>query len=276
MKAFIFGLLFAISGCAVDRGTPDVAPGSEAEASLRGLVPANAVLVGVTFTPEGKRYVLDQRSGLYEIGASSATQVWSTTSASGIELTDVVALDNERFAVTAENDGFLLDTRDHSFSSYFCYLPRSPTPPAQPTTISQTLALQGIPVKQRTESVAFNPGSLQLFAQPQTVRLDTSTVAGSELFVFDQAGGQPIQVLTLDPSFVAGGMVAASGGQLIVGARNAIYELTSAGGLSLLLDLDASITITGMAVSPTGALWVLDGAGQRLIAVPGILPQAAP
>jgi hypothetical protein len=275
MKPFIFGLLFAISGCAVDRGARDVA-GAESETSLRGLLPDNAVLVGVTVTPDGKRYVLDRRSGLYELGDSSATRVWDTTSLSGIELTDVVALENERFAVTAENDGFLLNVREHSFSSYFCYVPSTPQPPAKPISVSQTLALEGIAVKQRTESVAFNPDSLQLFAQPQTVRLDTSTVAGSELFVFDQTGGQPIQVFSLDPSFVAGGMVAASGGRLIVGAGNEIFELSSSGELTLLRELDASITITGMASSPNGELWVLDAAGQRLVAVRGVLQQAGP
>jgi hypothetical protein len=276
VKTFIFGLLLAISGCAVDRGTRDVGGGAESETSLRGLLPENAVLVGVTLTPNGKRYVLDQQSGLYELGDSSATRVWDTTGFSGIELTDVVAIDNDRFAVTAENDGFLLNVRDHSFSSYFCYLPRTPVAPAKPISVGQTLALEGIPSMQRTESVAFNPDSLQLFAQPQTVRLDTSTVAGSELFVFDPSGGQPIQVFPLNPSFVAGGMVAASGGRLIVGAGNAIYELSLSGGLTLLREIDASITITGMASSPDGELWVLDGAGQRLVAVPGILQQAAP
>src|SRR5262252_9828389 len=125
MRPLIFGLLVAISGCAVDRGGSDVVPSSESETSLRGLLPEDAVLVGVALAPDGKRYVLDRRSGLYELGESSATPVWTTLGsgdstwaiATGlgllpIVLTDVVALDNERFAITAENDGFLLDLRD--------------------------------------------------------------------------------------------------------------------------------------------------------------------
>jgi hypothetical protein len=271
MKAFIFGLVVAISGCAVDRIPRDAVPVDSEETSLRGLLPENAVLVGVALAPDGKRYVLEQRSGLYELGQSSATRVWDATALNGLELTDVVALDNDRFAVTADNDGFLVDVRDHSFRSYFCYFPPTPQPPSQPITISQTLRSQGIAVIQRTESVAFNPNSLQLFAQPQTILLDTSTVAGSELFVFPPAGGQPIQVVRLPASFVAGGMVATSDGRLIVGFHNVVYELTLAGGLDLLRELDASITIAGMTGSSNGDLWVLDGAGQRLVAVRGVL-----
>jgi hypothetical protein len=43
-------------------------------------------------------------------------------------------------------------------------------------------------VKQRTESVAFNPNTRQLFAQPRTIRTDTGSVEGSEVFVFAEAG----------------------------------------------------------------------------------------
>jgi|SRR5215471_17686522 len=283
MKPLIFALLVASTGCAVDAGSA-----RESETNLRGLLPENAVVVGVAIAPDGTRYVLD-RSGLYRLGESSATRVWSTFRSGDetwatdtgrsvvvkVEPTDVVALDNQRFAVTAENDGFLLDLRDQSFTSYFCYFPSTPATPAptpsQPISISQTLQAQGIAAKQRTESVAFNPVSHQLFAQPQTFRMDTSTLEGSELFVFGPAGGQPIRVIPLDPSFVAGGMVATSDGRLIVGARNAIYELTTAGRLNLLRELDAAITIAGMTRSPDGELWILDGAGQRLTTVRGLL-----
>ena len=285
-KIYMMGLLVALAGCDVGTFSAPITESeseSESELELRDLFPDDAVLVGVTVAPDGRRYILDQRSGLYEISDSSATLVLNTTGLTGLELTDVVALDADRFALAAENDGFLFDRRTGTFSSFFCYLPAPPAPPEglpteppiEPISISQALQLEGIPVKQRTESVAFNPDTRQLFAQPRTFRLDTGIVEGSELFVFGEGGGEPIQVLPFaDTSFVAGGMLAAPGDRLILGAGNGIYELTLGVGLELLRELDASIDITGMARASNGDLWILDGPARRLAKVeaPGVSP----
>lgn len=269
MRLYVFGLVVAVLGCDPGRETPDPVDASVSEFDLRGLLPDDALLVGVTETPEGKRYILDQRSGLYELHDSSATLVWNTTGLSGIELTDVVALDTARFAATTENDGFLFDIRDHSFASHFCYLPSLPEEPGgAPMSVSQALQLEGIAVKQRTESVAFNPSTGQLFAQPQTFRLDTAAVAGSELFVFGPEGGEPIQVITFaESSFIAGGMIATNDNRLLLGARNGIYEVTLSGGFTLLRELGGSVNITGMARASNNGLLVLDGAAQRLLEI---------
>ena len=182
------------------------------------LLPADSDVVGVTVSPEGRRYVLDSTGRLYLLEPSRATLVF--TAPAPIELTDIVALGGERFAVTAENDGFMLDVHNQSFSSYFCYLPGSfdVDPMVVPPSVSQMLRNEGIEVKERTESVAFNPETLQLFAQPQTIRLDTGAVVGSELFVFSDGGGQPIQVRSMNNiGFLAGGMVAVDGTRLLLG-----------------------------------------------------------
>jgi hypothetical protein len=278
---FLIGLAVLVNAC--DQGTESTAPigASSSEVQLRSLLPADAVPVGVTVAPDGKRYVLDQRSGLYEVGDERATLVFNTTGLSGVELTDVVALDADRFAVTAENDGFLLNLRSNELTSYFCYLPSVPPPvdepggvaggPSQPPintplSISQTLQLQGVAVKQRTESVALNPDTRQLFAQPRTIRLDTGGVAGSELFVFAEGGGEPIQVLPFaQTDFVAGGMVAATGNRLLLGAGSALFEATLSGEVRLIRQLDAATNITGMARAPDGSLWLLDGSALRLL-----------
>jgi hypothetical protein len=281
-KVLLVGLLVALNGCS--RGTADSSEPSDpvttssSAVELSELLPADAVLVGVTIAPDGKRYVLDQRSGLYEVGDSSATLVFNTTGLNGLELTDVVALDSERFALTAVNDGFLFDVRTKELTSYFCYLPAPPMPtpgdsggaagtpqPSYPISVSQTLQLQGVAVQQRTDSVAFNPDTRQLFAQPRTTRLDTGDVAGSELFTFVESGGQPIQVLPItEPGFVAGGMVAAPGNRLLLGSGTGVFELSANGDFKLLRRLYAAIDITGMARAPDGTLWLLDGVGRRL------------
>jgi hypothetical protein len=272
MKYRLVGLVLALAGCDLGESAeaPDVPP-AQSELSLRGVVPDDALLVGVTEAPSGRRYVLDRDSGLYELGSSSPL-VWNTTGLTGIELTDVVALDDERFAVTATNDGFLFDARNHGLSSYFCYLPALPSEPqGQTVSVSQMLQQQGIAVEQRTDSVAFNPDTQRLFAQPRTFRLDTGAVAGSELFVFSSSGGQPIQVVPLGPDFVTGGMAATITGRLLLGSHNLIYEVELSGAISVFRELDSAFEITGMSATPKGELLILDGPGQRLLTLRGAL-----
>jgi hypothetical protein len=295
MKAStLIGLVVALSGCDLGTTSPDAPePPASEQASTLDLarrMPPDAQLVGVAITPAGKRYVLDQRSGLYEVNEAAATLRFNTTGLAGIELTDVVALDESRFALTAENDGFLLDLDSGQLSTYFCYLPALPpddpannpggtagsasmvptTPVSGPLSISQTLRMQGVEVSQRTESVAFNPDTKQLFAQPLTIRLDTGAVAGSELFIFDEGGAEPVQVLSMsEASFVAGGMTTL-GNRLLLGSERSIFEQLWSGTRARLATLDGAVDIAGMARAPDGTVWVLDGRAKRLIRVDGI------
>jgi hypothetical protein len=239
-------------------------------------------LVGVAVAPNGDRYVLDKSSGLHLLRAEGTELVLDSRNIEAryglspdLELTDVVAYGEDRFLITAENDGFLLDLWAGSMRSHFCYFPErggevaGVEPPS--ISVSQVLASSGIPVKQRTESVTVNLNSGQIFAQPQTFRLDVlsseSSLAGSELFVFAPAGGQPMQVTELsDPGFVAGGM-AAIRDRLVVGFRDGLYELSFGGEVAApILTLDAGVVVTGMALDGEQLL-LLDGPGRRLIIV---------
>ena len=125
----------------------------------------------------------------------------------------------------------------------------------------------GIEVKERTESVAFNRDTLQLFAQPQTIRLDTGEVVGSELFIFSDGGGQPIAVQSMTTSsFIAGGMVAVDGTRLLMGQGSQIFEMDQSAGPTLRTQLkDTTIDISGLALDTDGDLLVLDRAGRRLL-----------
>ena len=265
-RFFGLALLLALSGCDIGGSSAEAAPTTS---ELRGL-PADAQLVGVAITPNGTRYVLDQRSGLYRIDAAGAVLVFNTTGLAGLEFTDIVALDDARFAVTAENDGFLFDMSTGRLSSYFCYLP-SPdrgadgsSQPVVPISVSQTFQLAGIAVSQRTEAVAFNPNTGRLFAQPRTTRLDTGDIAGSELFVFGQAGGEPVSVFPLESGFMAKGMVVVDD-RLFLGSGSSLWEAGLDGTLTRVGELDSSIDLGGMARAPDGALWLLDGKGRRLV-----------
>ena len=223
--------LLALGACGAEQPTPN--PGAadsdfKSQIDLAPLLPADADVVGVTVSPEGQRYVLLGTGRLYLLKPSQATLVYATITPT--ELTDVVALGDERFAATAEGVGFLLDVHNQTVSSYFCYLPDLPVAdPTAPPSVSQTLRAAGVTVTERTESVAFNRDTLQLFAQPRTKRLDTGEVMGSELFVFSESGGQPIAVQSMPSlSFIAGGMVAVDGTRLLLGQGGQFSRWTRA------------------------------------------------
>jgi hypothetical protein len=182
----------------------------------------------------------------------------------GLQFTDVASMDDDRFLVTAPNDGYLLDLQQDWISSYFCYLPDVSAEPIEYVSISQAMQAEGVAVEQRTESVAYNPETLALFAQPRTVRTDTQEVVGSEVFMFDYGGGEPVLVVGLEQNFLAGGMVT-DGASLLLGRGNQLYRSTLDQGYSLILSLDADVKIVGMARDPSGSIVLLDGNTSTLI-----------
>lgn len=247
-------------------------------------LPAQAELTGVAIDPmTAQLYVLASRHGIYRVEASSASLVFdlqqadvlgpdglSTTSPE--ELTDLVAVAREEglgFVVTAENDGFMVWPGEHRLWSYFCYLPEFVGPvPDEPQvlTASQELRAQGVDVIERTEAIAVDPNSGDIYAQPRTLRLEDRAVMSSELFLFDSAGGDaPYAALRFDDlDFVAGGMAAHSDFTLLVGQDEHLFVSTEFGRLRWANSLDA--TITGLALNErSGELVVLDGPGRRLI-----------
>jgi hypothetical protein len=255
------------------------APPSErnGEIALHRLLPPGAVPVGVTVDQSGKRYVLDRRSGLYRLDGNTAALVVSTNELAAVaglgldlELTDVAAFGpgTDQFAFTAENEAFVFDVRSRTISFRFCYLPSTTdTPPpvdARPS-ISQSLRMNGIQVKERTESVAYDPQTGLLVAQPRTIVMTTGAIAGAELFTFRPPADQPFDTRVLpDPGFMAGGMTV-SGLRVLLGVHGQIYQMSSFTDPTLLLTFDTPVEITGMARDLDGDLLVLDGAGGRLL-----------
>ncbi len=243
---------------------------------LEGLVPQNAKLVGVAVTPNGSLYVLEENTGLYRVDGGSSSLVFDTEDLGlrfGLEpstlLTDVTATSDTVFAATAENDGYLLDISDGSLRSYFCYLPEVGVGPSDPPpavmSVSQTFQLQGIAVKQRTESVGYQFSDGALFAQPQTIRVDTGEVVGSELFMFDASGGEPVNVVTMpDVSFIAGGMLPV-GDEVLLGVGSLIYRVGIGSPPRVSTTLPPDVAITGMARAATGQVLLLDGENLQLL-----------
>lgn len=227
----------------------------------------NIDVTGVTVDPiTKKRYVLDARAGIYEMDGDQATLVSPLHEMVGdgvfpmSDFTDFVALGNGRFALTAVNDGFLLDTNTKTFSSYFCYVPGDIIDPEAP-----------IPVQQLTRSVTFDPTRNKLFAQPQTFREGLQGPPESaEVGRFDIEGGEGYGWIDLnDPEFSAGGIAVEADGTMLLGADEALYRLDlETGDLREAYDLSSLQigTISGLAVDGERVL-VIDAARQELVEI---------
>lgn len=227
-------------------GPPRVVPKSLSTRDLSSLLPTGAKLVGVSRAADtGALYVLDEELGIFLIEDGAAEHVFDAqdlealTSVTGTAVqpaspfTDFAALGNNRFALTAKNEGFLLDLRIHRFDLHFCYLPPIDDPGSS-NSISVGLTLDGIAHHQLTTALAYNPSQNLLYAQPQSIDDETGEVYGSEVGLFDATTGDPVRWLDLgDPSFLAGGAAAAEGSDILyLAAGTTLYTFDPGAGLT--------------------------------------------
>jgi len=219
----------------------------------------DASITGVTVDPDtGRRFVLTEFNGIFEVGDGIShlirefpqPDVWPRAG-----WTDFASLGGDRFAITNEGDGYILDLGQQTLRQHFCYEP----------------GWDGDWVEdriQRTSSVAFDPGSDRLFAQPQTVEdgVVTEALVGS----WDATSGVDLAWRTLpDLDFVAGGAAVAPDGTLYLARGRTLFtydfdedELIELGHLG-----DAGISdVQGMAWDAANErLLVLDDADDDLV-----------
>jgi hypothetical protein len=182
---------------------------------------ASLDLVGVAVEAEtGRRFALDATTGIWEIdaaGAASPVVPMDSMLDSGLAVrlpfTDLVALGDDRLALTAIGDGFLLDLADATMTLHFCYEP----------------GFQDIEeVEQRTDAVTFDPATNRLIAQPRTYNVATGEVRASQIGYYDRDSGFDLQWYDLDVGFVAGGMAVSPELGLIVAAGERLYRFDGA------------------------------------------------
>ena len=244
-------------------------------------LPADETLVGVTVDPTGAtRFVLSEESGLYAIDDDGVTLVFDTTDLPAsdfmpeLPFTDVVALSSKRFALTAKNEGYLLDIQDQSLTRFFCYLPDvDPSAPvAGQQSISQDLMAQGIDVYQITQAVTHNADLGFLFAYPITVGSEDGFVYGAEIGVFSDVTGEP-----LNWTVVQGGDLATAGATGMIADNQGFLTLSRGAELFSYDGLAGPVVIgslapygvgeiTGLAAVPdTDHILVLDGKLRQLV-----------
>lgn len=185
---------------------------------------ADASPVGITVAPDtGDRYVLDEWHGLFRLTDDGAelvlalpdfpeADVWPTSN-----WTDIVALGDDRFALTAVSDGYILDVSASTLMQHFCY-----EPGWEEWETSYEL----------TTSLGFDVESNSIIAQPQTIASTDSgeSAVGAAVGVYDAnlGGAAPEQWYSLpDANFIARGMaVENSESILLVEEDGGIHRFT--------------------------------------------------
>jgi hypothetical protein len=240
-----------------------------AERSLRAAFDADDVdVVGVTVAPDtGKRYLLDADRGLFELDGAGIKEIAGLgamiPSDSSVEsaFTDVAALGRDRFAMTALNDGFLLDLDAGTFEQYFCYVP------------GEIIDEYPEPIVQMTYSLTYDFEAQLMYAQPRTYEGDTDgKVLRSQIGQFSTQGGEGFGWSEIeDLDFEAGGMTAIGQGQVLLGEGSKLhrYDMRSA-AFTDRIDLgDYGIDrIDGMSWDAnSGRVLIVDGNTDRLVEI---------
>ena len=213
-------LALALAACGGSSGGRTPAPTLPVEViNLEAaLGSSNIDPVGVTVSPTtGEVFLLDANLGLYSVTESGifrlvagAATLYVAAPISGY--TDVASLGGGKFALTAMNDGYLLDLATNSIQQHFCYVPGFLF---SPTNIPDQLTL----------SVAFDPITERILVQPLTLDAGTLNSINSEVGTFPLSGGvgrdwHPL----LDPEFLAGAIAVDSTGMLWLGRGAELYR----------------------------------------------------
>ena len=225
------------------------------------------VVVGVTVEPNSERVlILDATRGVYALGADeTATLVWGNDlTRYGVSIgsawTDIVALEDGVFALTALSDGYLLDLNKDTLTQHFCYEPGwEEEPPPEPVAA------------QITDAVTYDAKNNLIYAQPRSVGGDLATVYDSSLALYDRRTGADLVWVDFDVDYVATAMAMEDEDNILLG-RGSLIERYVVGPnrLTRVMDLSAIgvSDIQGMAIAPgTGNLLVVDGATASLVEI---------
>ncbi|MBL4636142.1 MAG: hypothetical protein JKY56_19940 [Kofleriaceae bacterium] len=234
---------------------------------LRAAIGSSDVdVVGITISPDTqKRYALDSERGIYEMSDDGTLSLVlaleafpSADESIQSEFTDIAAMGNNRFALTALNEGYMLDLNANTLLRHFCYLPDD---------------LEDTGVYQMTHSVTFDAETGLIYAQPQTFSELDNRVVASSIGRFAEGNGAEQQWYALpESSFVAGALSVNSDGNLLLGngPHLSVFDLsTQTMGASLSLRSYGIRDIKGMAIDEAAdELLIVDGDSDKLVVLP--------
>lgn len=218
--------------------------------------------MGITTSPEGQVFLLAGNQ-VFERIEGEWTSRWSAEAGTPI-LQDIVALGEDRFALTTRNMGFELFLESGELVQHFCYIPgddiREEDPPQTPT-----------PTVEISRSVAYAAEENLIVANPQTITDDVrQRPMFSEVAIFDRTSGEELQFRNLrDADFSAGGLAVLDFPTLLAGDGSMLVEIDfNTGDKRRFLGLAGLgiAEIEGLAIDrEAGELLVLDGVSQRLV-----------
>lgn len=253
-------------GGPVDRGG-DIQPPPKSAVTIVERISLSAKLgvedvevTGVAIAPDnGRTYVLDATRGIFEISESGATQVASLENLTApwaepkSAFTDLAAIGQNRFAVTALSDGFMYEADTNRFLRYFCYEPGF-IPGEEPLPEQFT---------QLTNALTYDVASDKLYAQPRSFESPDMVAAfRNDIGQFDIEGGEGYGWVEItDVDFVAGGMAVASERAMVLGAGSRLHWVDRETG--------AFLSHVDLATYGVGAIEALTFDGDDLLVVDG-------
>jgi len=260
--------LLACTGGDIPEPTPEPKPDDSPKVvDLRSQIGAADVeVVGVTISPDTKkRYLLDSSRGIFELSEEGTAYLLialedfpDADELIQSEFTDIAAMGANRFALTALNEGYMLDLTANTLVRHFCYLPD---------------VLQESGVYQMTHSVTFDARSGYIFAQPQTFSEQDDSVIASSIGRFAESNGEEQQWFALtDSDYIAGALSTTPDGHLALGNGNtlSLFNLdTNKLGSPISLVNYGVTDIVGMTIDAANEkILIVDGVSDKLIEVP--------
>jgi len=251
MKYKLSALILIVTGCGVEPGSRAriLGVGGAVVSRIdlgRALGDVDITPVGVTVDPNsGRRFIIDSTKGLFELSVTgTASRIWDGQAARyvwfvGTGFTDVAALGDDRFALTARSFGYLFDLAADTLVQHFCYLPAD-------------MAGEFPELDQQTDALTYDPETSRLLAQPQTFNVVTEERTASQVSTFDLSSGADLDWLDLgEVEFLAGGMVADSYDVVLLARGSEIFRYSLSAAERVKLPVDLSLygidAVSGMA-----------------------------
>ncbi len=229
------GLLSLAVGCGADRRPDENVDPVEPLARLdlrAAMQSADVAPIGLALGADGTRFIFDENAGLFRVDGETVVEVIGMgsmpdpgpTAPIKPPFTDILLYAPNVFAITALNDGYLLDTQAMTLTQHFCYLPGDES---------------GVPVvsEQRTDGIAYDAAANLIYAQPIS-RDATGGFIKSDIAIYDAATGLDLEwysVFIEQPATAM--MIGSELRDLVIGHGSMLSEWTRGSSVVAIEDL---------------------------------------